>query len=185
MAAKAIIIFLLVATWSQIKSQTAGTPAANDQSSGVELRKLELEERKLLWTVVGGAVALTSVLIGATTLAVSLHKDRRLRQQEYANQIRKAAGTTIARLERWTAISDSLFFQIQPVITDADEALLKSRDAIGTRDQLWRALLDKLTARSQALLEEGIELAYIDLYGYDPSIRAYLVISTDCLDSEA
>jgi hypothetical protein len=171
MVAKSIFILVLLASVNQITAQTAPTPGQHDQPSALEFQKFRLEEKKLVWIIVGGAVAMVSVLIGGLGLATSLHKDRRLRHQEYANQIRKSAGTTIAKLERWNAVSDSLFFQIQADITDADIMFLKSSDAVGTRDQLWRRLLDKLTARSQALLDEGIELAYIDLYGYDPSIR--------------
>lgn len=148
--------------------QTTLSIPQNDQ---LEREKFELENRKFFWTAFGACITVTSVIIAAIGLGISWNKDRALKRQQYADQIRRAAGQTIAKLERWSAVSDGLFLGIQPAITDADILLVKSRDVIATRDKLWRALLKNVTARSQSILDEQIELAYVDLYGYDPRVR--------------
>ena len=49
--------------------------------------------------------------------------------------------------------------------------LTESKNVIATRDKLWVDLLDKETAGTRRILDEAIEFAYIDLYGYDPQMR--------------
>lgn len=78
-------------------------------------------------------------------------------------------------------MADSLFFEIQPIITDADIQLTKDEDVIATRDTLWRNLLETITAKLQQMLAEEIELAYVDLYTYDPKVRELFHVAIDRL----
>jgi len=56
--------------------------------------------------------------------------------------------------------------EIQSTVTDADMFLTESK-CNSTRDKLWVDLLDKKLPEPEDS-GRAIELAYIDLYGYDP-----------------
>lgn len=174
LAAPALHIVFILATFCSTPaySQEGKTQQPIRQADAPsEREKFELERKKFFWIIFGSGVTVVSVALAGISLAISWSKDKTLKRQEYADQIKKAAGQTIAKLERWSAISDNLFMEIQPTITDADIRLVTTKDVIATRDQLWRSLLEKITSRSRTILEEEIELAYVDLYGYDPGVR--------------
>jgi hypothetical protein len=124
---------------------------------------------------IGSILTTVSILITIISLLFAWHKDRQLKRKEYADRIRRAAGTVTAKLERWRELSLRFFDDIQALITDADIKITKEQDAIATRDFLWRGLVIEQAKSSQRILDEMIEIAYIDLYGYDPDIQALFV----------
>jgi hypothetical protein len=64
------------------------------------------------------------------------------------------------------------FFQdIQPLITEIDIQLVKEKDIIRTRDALWIGLTEARAIASQRIIDEQIEMAYVDLYGYDYRVK--------------
>ena len=168
------VIFILATFCSTPAPGQTGKAQAEIKESNApsEREKFELERKKFFWIIVGSGLTVVSVALAGLSLAFSWNKDKLLKRQEYADQIKRAAGQTIAKLERWSAISDNLFMEVQPTITDADVQLVSTQDVIATRDQLWRSLLEKITSRSRMILAEEIELAYVDLYGYDPGVRS-------------
>jgi hypothetical protein len=113
-----------------------------------------------------------SVFISAMVLVYTWRKDQQLRKKEYADKIRFLAGTIIAKFERWKELSLRFFEDIQPLITETDNYLVNERDLIKTRDFLWIGLTRARIISSQRILDEKIENAYVDLYGYDPRIEA-------------
>lgn len=112
-----------------------------------------------------------SILVSISALVYSWYKDRILRQKEYADRVRRAASYITAKLERWRELSLRFFEDIQPLITDSDGLLLKERDVLRTRDFLWRGLVVARAESSRRILDEQIEIAYADLYGYDARVR--------------
>lgn len=120
---------------------------------------------------VGNIVTALSVVVSAIALLITLNKDRQLRKKEYADRIRNAAGAVTAKLERRKEIFLSFFDSIQPLITDADIKLVKEQDVIAARDFLWRELGLAHAKCLERITDEGIEVAYKDLYGYDPDIQ--------------
>lgn len=120
---------------------------------------------------VGNIIMALSVVVSAIALLITLSKDRQLRKKEYADRIRNAAGTVTAKLERRKEIFLSFFDSIQPLITDADIKLVREQDVIATRDFLWRELGLAHAKCLERITDEGIEVAYKDLYGYDPDIQ--------------
>jgi len=129
----------------------------------------------------GDLITILSVSMGALGLIVSWNKDRQLRRKEYSDKIRRAAGAIIAKLERWKEIHLRYFEGIQPVLTDADVRLVKERDATTTRDALWRELVALRSMTSKRILDEQIEVAYVDLYGYDPNVQELYAITVQRL----
>ncbi|HKV42853.1 MAG TPA: hypothetical protein VJX67_26890 [Blastocatellia bacterium] len=112
-----------------------------------------------------------AVAISALALLYSWSKDRALKKREYADRIRNAAGTVMAKLERRKELSLSFFDAIQPLLTDTDVKLVKEQDVTATRDFLWRELVAALAASGERILKEELEIAYKDLYGYDPGVQ--------------
>ena len=122
-------------------------------------------------STVGTIIAVISIIISIIALLTAWARDRGLRRKEYADRIRNAAGLVIAKLERWKELSIHFFDGIQPLLTDADRMLLEKQDFIATRDFLWRELVAFHATSLEKITNEQIEIAYKDLYGYDPSIQ--------------
>lgn len=120
---------------------------------------------------VGNIITALSVFVSSIALLITLNKDRQLRKKEYADRIRNAAGAVTAKLERRKEIFLSFFESIQPLITDTDIKLVKEQDVTAARDFLWRELGLAHAKCMERITDEGIEIAYKDLYGYDPSIQ--------------
>lgn len=120
---------------------------------------------------VGNILTSLSVLVAALALVLGTKKDRALRQREYADGIRRAAAETSALLERRKLLATRLFDEIQPLITDADIALVDSQDVLAVRDQLWRGLVQRRVEAMQRVADERIETAYFALYGYDAGVQ--------------
>jgi hypothetical protein len=125
-------------------------------------------------TVLTLAISLTGALL---SLLISFHKDRLLRRKEYADRIRLAAGSVIAKLERWRELSLRYFGDIQPTIIDTSVRLIAKKDAVAARDFLWRNLVALRAQATLRIVDEEIEVAYSGLYGYDPNIHALYVAS--------
>jgi hypothetical protein len=79
---------------------------------------------------------LTSISITVALIAFlyAWSKDRRIRSREEANVVRTAAANTLAKVDRSETLLLSLFDLIHPVITEADELIVKTQDAIACRD---------------------------------------------------
>ncbi len=122
-----------------------------------------------------------SIIVSILALLYAWHKDRLLKKKEYADRIRHAASSVTAKFERWRELSLRFFDDIQPLITDVDGVLLKQRDVIVARDSLWRGLVTARAESSRRILDEQIEIAYADLYGYDARIRDLFAGGVDFL----
>ncbi len=120
---------------------------------------------------VGHIATASSVIVSTAAIAGSWYKDRQLRRKEYADRVRRTAGMVVAKLERWKELNLRFFDDIEPVITDADIMLIEKRAVIPVRDFLWRELVKVHTECSMRILQEQIEIAYADLYGYDPRVQ--------------
>jgi hypothetical protein len=118
------------------------------------------------------ALTALSVLVSVGALFYAWRKDNLLRRREHADRIRRAAGSVAARIERYRVIALSYFDEIQPVITEADRLLVREQNAVVVRDALWRDLVAQRADLHRRMLGEQIEIAYVDLFGYDPRIHA-------------
>lgn len=99
------------------------------------------------------------------------YKDRSLKNKEYADKIRKSAGTIIAKLTRWKTLSLRFFEDIAPLLTLTDFNLKQEADFNKARYDLWIGLEETKAISAQRIADEQIEIAYIDLFGYDPVVE--------------
>lgn len=120
----------------------------------------------------GDLLTSLSVTIASLALMMTWLKDRRIRQKEYADRIRRAAADTVVALQRWKELAIRLYDDIQPLLTDSDMQLVQIQDYIKVRDSLWRGLVAARAEASRRILAEKIETAYIGLYGYHPEVQA-------------
>lgn len=116
-------------------------------------------------------LTIAPILISAAVFIYTLYKDRLLRRKEYADKIRTSAGTIIAKLERWETLSLRFFEDIEPILTKTDINLVKRNDFDKARYDLWMGLEKARSISSQRIVDEQVEMAYIDLYGYNPTIE--------------
>lgn len=120
---------------------------------------------------IGDLVTGASVTVSALALLVAWLRDQQLRRKEYADRIRHSAGTVASKLDRWQELSLCFFDEIQPLITESDLKLTTGQNAIATRDFLWHGLTSIHSETKKRRLDEQVEIAYVDLYGYDSRIQ--------------
>lgn len=120
---------------------------------------------------VGNLLTIATIIISIATLLYSLQKDREMRQREQADRIRKAAGIVAAKLERWVELSLRIDADVQPLLTDVDALFFEKQNKIIARDFLWKGLVTAQARATERIVDEEIEIAYSDLYGYAPSIQ--------------
>ena len=120
---------------------------------------------------VGNLVAACAALISAAAVIATLSKERALRKKELADRVRQSASLVAAKLDRWKQIALQAFDQLQTVVTEADAHLLKDKDEIQTRDMFWKEVVTVQASLSKSVLDEEIEIAYSNLFGYDPKIH--------------
>lgn len=126
-------------------------------------------------SIIATIIATVPIIVSVVALLISWNKDRQLKKKEYADRIRNAAGDVAAKLERRKELFLSFFDGIQPLITDTDIKLAKTQNVIATRDFLWRELVSAQAKYLERISDEQIEVAYKDLYGYDPRIQELYV----------
>lgn len=110
---------------------------------------------------------------------VSWSKDRQIKKKEYADKVRHAASTLIAKIERLAELSYRFFDDIQPLITDTDILVSKEQGITSARDFLWRGLVAKHSDLLSRIVDEQIEMAYVDLYGYDPKVQSLFLTTIE------
>jgi hypothetical protein len=119
---------------------------------------------------VGDILTFGAVSLSAAGLLFALARDRALRRKEYADRIRHGAALIVVKADRWREISSHFFDELQPVIVDTD-AKLKSESTEAIRDFWWKEVELSYACTRKAILDEEIEHAYLDLYGYNPSVQ--------------
>lgn len=119
---------------------------------------------------VGDLITSFSVILALAGFLYTWHKDRKLRTKEYADRVRSAAATTLAKIDRCESLFMSFPNILQPIITEADDMILKTQDEINTRDIFWKQVTNaRLTIHSE-FNEEEIELAYAPLLPFREDI---------------
>src|SRR5271169_985382 len=117
-----------------------------------------------------------SVLVATSGFLYAWIKDRHLRRREYADRIRRAAAETVVALGRWRELALRLYDEIQPLITETDIKAVKNQTQdpylVDVRDFLWHGLTSARAISLKRILDEKIESAYLNLYGYEPHVQA-------------
>ena len=99
-------------------------------------------------------------------------RDRQLRTKEYADRVRAAAALTLSKIDRCESLFLSLFNVLQPIITEADEALVKEKDLVRCRDLFWKQANSARLLVLNNFKDEEIELAYAPLLSFRIDIYA-------------
>lgn len=120
---------------------------------------------------VGDLLTAATILIAAAGLLAELRRERLLNRRSLADKVRKSAGLIVAKVDRRRRLSQSFFDELQSIITNADIRLVAERDALSVRDFFWRELFLLQASIARRAVDEEIELAYADLYGFDPRIE--------------
>ncbi len=119
-----------------------------------------------------------SILVAVGALWLSWHNDKLLREKEYADKIRRSTSVVAAKLDRWEELADRYFEDIQPTLVDVSEQAvrrLKSADkAVVDNDAnafLYKGLMDAAAKASQRIIEEQLQIAYMELFAYVPELQ--------------
>lgn len=97
-------------------------------------------------------------------------KDRRFKTKEYADRVRAAAALTLAKIDRCESLFLSLFFVLQPIITEADEFIVREKDLVRCRDLFWKQANGARLLVLNSFRDEEIELAYAPLLPFRADI---------------
>ena len=112
-----------------------------------------------------------SVLLSVVALWFTWSHDANLKKQQYADQIRHSASTVTAKIERWSPLADRYFEDIQSTIVDVSEKIEATHKREPANRMLFRGLVQAEATASQRIVDEELEVAYIELYGYVPSLQ--------------
>lgn len=119
----------------------------------------------------GNLLTAASVLLSAAALTYGWRKDRQFRRGEYADRIRRAAGLIAGKLDRWQTLALQFFDEVQPLLLDVEQAATQRQETAAARYALLRGLYEQRARTAQRIAAEQLDLAYIDLYGYDPRVH--------------
>jgi hypothetical protein len=121
---------------------------------------------------VGNLLTSFSVVIALAGFLYTWAKDRKLRTKEYADRVRSAAALTLSKIDRCESLFLSFFHLLQPLITEADELIVKDKDEIKCRDLFWKQVTNARLVILTKFSNEEIELAYAPLLPFRNDIYA-------------
>ncbi len=138
---------------------------------------------KLDWTIqFGHILTIITIIISVLPLLYTLHKDREIKVKEQADRIRSAAVKTMASLDRWQYLNQSLFTELHPVFVETKDVLVKKHDNRETLNYLYKNIYIYNAKIATKLLDEHIEIAFYDLYVILPKYGNSILMSKEHLD---
>jgi hypothetical protein len=145
----------------------AASAPAPSASSRQDARVKEMVMAASFDTTIKLSDILTSLsfLLAVLALVYNQMKDRQANNRARIAEARAVLSKGLAKLERWAALSESVFDEMQPTLVQASELWSgKEGDVIIARDYLWRELNRIYAGASAKILDEGLSTAYVDLY---------------------
>ena len=131
---------------------------------------------KINWDInVSDILTSLTISISVVALIISWSKDRYLQKKEQAKQVRTAVAKILAKLDRWETLQISVFQELQPIFVETSEILSKDYNLIEARDYLWKRINLQRTIIAGKLLEEEIEITYVELFACFPTVRNLLL----------
>ncbi|HPS91592.1 MAG TPA: hypothetical protein PKV33_05510 [Methanothrix sp.] len=112
-----------------------------------------------------------TIIISLATISYGWFRDQQQRKKEYADRIRSAAGTILAIIARRNSLNERFFENIQPIILDSISLIIKNGDNEQSREYIWKEIVKEGMNTTQRRLEEPLEEAFKDLYGYDSQLQ--------------
>jgi len=129
---------------------------------------------------IGDLLTACSIITALIAVLVAWSNDRGLRRHENADRIRHSAGTVIAKMERWKERSHSFYNDLLPLFADTAAGIMKHQQRTAANAVMYRMYREIVGAHALAtsrIVDEQIEIAYVDLYGYDPKIKDLFAIT--------
>ena len=114
------------------------------------------------------ALSIVITLIGGI---FAWNNDKSLKEREYADRVRRSASVVTAKIERWAELSNRYFEDIQTTLVDVSEVVAKTNVTEGANRLLFRGMMDARAKSSQRIVDEQLQLAYMELYGYIPAFQ--------------
>jgi hypothetical protein len=120
---------------------------------------------------IGNIITSLSILLSVFALWLSWHNDSTLKTKEYADRIRRSTSIVTAKIERWSELSERYFEDIQPAIIDASEQASLNHQTEPANRILVKGLKEAEAKSSQRVVDEQLQLSYMELYGYVPALQ--------------
>ena len=120
----------------------------------------------------GQILTVTTIIGSIIGFGYTWSEDRALKDKEYADRVRRSASIVTAKIERWAELSDRYFEDLQPVIINVSEAVLNTHDRQPANRILYKGMMEAKAKASQRIVDEELQIAYMELYGYVPSFQA-------------
>jgi len=138
-----------------------------EQNKGQSLTRFRLKKEITL----GDMLTPMAILFSAFGVWYTWFHDANLERRQYADHIRHSASVVTSEIERWAPLADRYFEDIQPTIVDVSEMVETTHQSGPANRRLFKGLVQAQAAASQRIVDEQLEVAYIDLYGYVPSLQ--------------
>jgi hypothetical protein len=122
-------------------------------------------------SAVGDFLTILSIFVAAGALYYSWDKDRAQKAQDQAQRLRHSASLTLSKLEEWEGISGSLYLEVRIPCVDAASYFTQHRNPNSADNKLYKGITEAHNKTLSKIADSQIELAYADLYEYDPKIR--------------
>lgn len=119
----------------------------------------------------GDILTSVTILVSVVALVLSFAKDRATRVAEQATKVRVAAATTLSRLDRWQAVQQSLYAELQPTFVELSEDLSRQFEVYPVRDRFWKEVTLARSKVARRVLDEQLGAAYTDLIAHFPAAR--------------
>jgi hypothetical protein len=136
-----------------------------------EMKESDARFRLKKEITLGDTLTPVSVLLSAVALWFTWAHDADLKRKQYADQIRHSASVVTAKIERWSALADRYFEDIQPTLVDVSEIVESNHKREPANRNLFKGLVQAEARASQRIMDEQLEVAYIELYGLVPSLQ--------------
>ena len=119
----------------------------------------------------GDILTSLSIILSGAALLISWQNDSRLRTKEYADRIRRSTSIVTAKVERWGELSERFYQDIQPTIVDVSEKIAETHNIQQANRMLYRGCMDAESKSSQRIVDEQLQVSYMELYGYVPELQ--------------
>lgn len=120
---------------------------------------------------IGQILTVISILGSLAGFGFAWNNDRSLKDKEYADRVRRSASVVTAKVERWAELSDRYFEDLQPTLVDVSEKITETHSRQPANRILFKGLMEAKAKASQRIVDEQLQLAYMELYGYVPAFQ--------------
>ena len=119
----------------------------------------------------GDILTACSILISVFALALTWRHDQKLKNQDYADNIRKSTAAVTGKLERWSQLSDLYFEDVMPKLKVASAEAASNHKIEPANGDMYQAIQEADLRASERVSKEELETSYMELYRYIPELQ--------------